>query len=268
MADVLILGAGFTGARVAARLAAAGADVLATNRRGEPLPGVRTLALDLEAGAGLAALEAALAPGAAVLHSIPSFAGTSDLAALLRRRRARRVVYLSTTGVYGAAEEVDETTAPAPDTEAHRGRIRLEETLAEGPWSFMALRPAGIYGPGRGVHWSAKKGLFRPPAGAGIVSRVHVEDLAEHALCALQSEAEGAFPVADAAPCPSREVAAWTCARLGRPLVEGDPAPPRRGRRVDGRAVRELLGLALRYPSYREGVAACLAVEARSEAEL
>jgi nucleoside-diphosphate-sugar epimerase len=94
-----------------------------------------------------------------------------------------------------------------------------------------------------------------------MVSRIHVDDLAEHAVSALRGDATGAFPVADEAPCPSLEVATWTCAYLGIPLVPGEPAAPRRGRRVDGSAVRALLGLTLHYPSYREGVRACLDAE-------
>jgi nucleoside-diphosphate-sugar epimerase len=261
MADFLILGAGFTAGRVARRLAEAGADVVVTNRRRGEIPGARCLALDLETGAGLTDLAPFLSSGTAILHSIPTFAGTPELVAFLRPFRPRRIVYLSTTGVYGVANRVDEYTEPRPDTDAHRLRIETERALADGPWSAMVLRPAGIYGPGRGVHWSARRGQFRPPAGHGVVSRIHVDDLAEHAVRALQGEAAGAFPVADEAPSPSLEVAMWTCACLGVPLVPGEPAEPRRGRRVDGSAVRALLGLTLRYPSYREGVRACLEAE-------
>jgi nucleoside-diphosphate-sugar epimerase len=261
MADFLILGAGFTAGRVARRLSGAGADVVVTNRRLSEIPGARCLALDLETGAGLGALGPFLSKGTVILHSIPTFAGTLELVAFLRPFRPRRIVYLSTTGVYGASERVDEETAPRPDTEQHRLRIETEKALADGPWSAMVLRPAGIYGPGRGVHWSAKRNQFRPPSGGGVVSRIHVDDLAEHAVSAMRGDVAGAFPVADEAPCPSLEVATWTCAYLGIPLVSGESAPPRRGRRVDGSAVRALLGVTLRYPSYREGVPACLEAE-------
>jgi nucleoside-diphosphate-sugar epimerase len=267
MADFLILGAGFTAGRVARRLAEAGAEVVATNRRPSEIPGARCLALDLETGAGLTDLASFLSNRTAILHSIPTFAGTPDLVAFLRPFRPRRIVYLSTTGVYGAADRVDEQTEPRPDTDAHRRRIDTEAALADGPWSAMVLRPAGIYGPGRGVHWSAKRGQFRPPSGNGVVSRIHVDDLAEHAVRALRGDATGAFPVADEAPCPSLEVATWTCAYLGIPLVAGEPAEPRRGRIVDGSAVRALLGVTLQYPSYREGVPACLEAENASAGE-
>jgi nucleoside-diphosphate-sugar epimerase len=261
MADFVILGAGFTAGRVARRLAESGADVVVTNRRRTEISGARALALDLASGAGLGDLAPFLSQETAILHSVPTLCGTPDLVEFLRPFRPRRIVYLSTTGVYGAAEQVDQTTAPSPDTDQHKDRIETERVLGEGPWSAMVLRPAGIYGPGRGVHWSARQGRFRPPSGERMVSRIHVDDLAEHGVRAMLADAFGAFPVADEAPCPSLEVATWTCAYLGIPLVAGEPAEPRRGRSVNGSAVRAVLGVTLRYPTYREGVAACLEAE-------
>jgi nucleoside-diphosphate-sugar epimerase len=101
------------------------------------------------------------------------------------------------------------------------------------------------------------------------VSRIHVDDLANHALAALFSGVEGAYPVADELPAQSREIAAF-CADLlhvAMPLsVPVEQAGETRGsdRKVDGRAIRRLLGVDLLYPSYREGIPAALAEEARS----
>jgi len=263
LTDFLILGAGYTAGRVARRLVEAGADVVVTNRRPTEIAGARCLALDVTAAASLRTLVPVLSPGIVILHSIPILAGTPDLVDLLRAYAPARVVYLSTTGVYGAADVVDERTTPSPQTEKDRDRGETERVLSDGPWSAMVLRPAGIYGPGRGVHWSARQRPFRPAvSGNRIVSRIHVDDLAEHAVRAMQCDATGAFPVADEEPCPSADVVAWTCAYLGLPFVAAPVEEPPHGRRVDGSAVRALLGIELRYRSFREGVAACLEEEA------
>ena len=68
----------------------------------------------------------------------------------------------------------------------------------------MILRPAAIYGPGRGVHVSMEEGRFRFVGGGdNFVSRIHVDDLAAHVEAALLSDITGAWPVADEHPCTS-----------------------------------------------------------------
>ena len=74
-----------------------------------------------------------------------------------------------------------------------------------------------------------------------------------------RGDLEGAWPVADAHPCPARELAAWCAQRFGLPLPPSrDPADLhetlRFTRRVDGSAVRAALGVELRYPSYRDAL--------------
>ncbi len=133
----------------------------------------------------------------------------------------------------------------------------------------IVLRPAAIYGPGRGVHVSIPAGRFRMAGdGSAWVSRVHVEDLAALVEAALFSRVGGAWPVADEEPARQRDIAAFVCGLLGCAMPAC--APPeqlhrtlRADRRVDGRAVFRAHGLRLRYPSYRTGIPACLAVEGR-----
>jgi nucleoside-diphosphate-sugar epimerase len=168
------------------------------------------------------------------------------------------VVYLSTTGVYGAAKAVDESTPVDGSSERARVRLEAEQAIASGAWSTLILRPAAIYGPGRGVQESVRRGTY--PPGENFISRIHVDDLAAVAEAALLSNLTGAYPVADDEPCTSREIAEFCAARLGVPLPAGPVAAPRifGDRKVDGRASRRLLGVELRYPSYRTGIPASL----------
>ena len=274
----LLIGCGYTGRRVARRLLTRGCEVVATARDPSSLA-------DLEArGATLLTLDAlqedtlqqfadAVPLRARVLISTPTVKAGDRLLDLTPRLvaalgdRPARVVYLSTTGVYGKTSEVDEHTPVGPLTERQRLRVAAEQAVAAGPWPSLILRPAAIYGPGRGAHVALRQGRYKLVGdGANLVSRIHVEDLATHAESALHSDAIGAWPVADDHACPSSEIAAFCANLLGLPLPpsvsESDVSETRRAnRRVDGSAIRRLLCIELRYPSYREGIPAGLAEE-------
>jgi nucleoside-diphosphate-sugar epimerase len=195
-------------------------------------------------------------PGSLVLHSMPP-EGSVDL----RKIDPARVVYLSTTGVYGSAKVVNDRTPVDETSDRARARLAVEREIAAGPWSTLILRPAAIYGPGRGVHISVKHGTY--PPGDNFISRIHVDDLAAHVEAGLLSDLTGAYPVADQEPCTSREIAEF-CARLQGVDLPSGPVPTPRvfgDRRVDGSAIRGLLGIDLQYPSYRVGIPAAMAVE-------
>jgi nucleoside-diphosphate-sugar epimerase len=251
----LVLGAGFTGERVARRLEAAGHAVLRTNSQNLPLPDVSLLAN---------------LPGDdwTVLHSIPVIRhpeGPWEPTPLLvdaLRGKARRIVYLSTTGVYGDVRDVDETTPTHARTPRETLRLDAERAVQAGPWSSCILRPAAIYGPGRGAHVSIREGKWKIGGdGLNFVSRIHVDDLATHALAALLGDLSGAWPVADEEPCTTLAITEFCCGLLGLPLPPAVPPGTldetrRADRRVNGAAVRARLGIALEYPSYRTGIPA------------
>ncbi len=112
-----------------------------------------------------------------------------------------------------------------------------------------------------------RAGRFRLSAdGDRYVSRIHVEDLAAIVAAAMERGLEGTYPVADAEPAFSREVASLCAELLGleipAPVPSGELSETRRAdRRVNGAAVLRLLQLQLRYPTYREGIPASLAAE-------
>jgi nucleoside-diphosphate-sugar epimerase len=251
----VVLGCGFAGQRVARALAAQGLPVLGTTHDPAQIAAIRgagaaPLLVDCDGGRGLDELRRATEgePARAVLAVPPGPAGSGSRAApLLGALGAApsRVVYLSSTAVYGAATRVDETTPATPVDAAGARRLAEEQAVAAGPWSWIALRAAAVYGPGRGL-------LADPPRFArgldAVRSRIHVDDLAALACAALEARLEGAFPVADEEPASPREMLAFLdrgCAAPPGP----EAVPP--ARIVDGRAVRQALGVSLRFPSYR-----------------
>jgi nucleoside-diphosphate-sugar epimerase len=268
--DVVIAGCGFTGSRVASRLLSAGDRVWITTRHpatGATLEqqGARVIEWDATCPQPLP-----IPDGAAILHSIPSLVisnkfvdPTPALLAALQGTPSR-MVYLSTTGVYGSARKVDHHTQPDPRTPRERVRLDAERTASEVPWSTLILRPAAIYGPGRGIHVSMSRGEYQLVGdGQNYVSRIHVDDLAAHAEAGLRSNITGAYPVADAHPCSAREIAEFCSRLLNIPMptsvaVEEVHDTRRADRSVDGSEIRRLLGLSLLYPSYQTGIPAAL----------
>lgn len=234
-------------------------------------------ALDLAGAPGsLQELAARLPPGLRVLHSVPVLeqAGapveaTARLVEALRGR-VERWLYLSTTSVYGEARLVDERTPAAPAGARAALRVAAEDAVVAAGPPALVLRPAAIYGPGRGVHVAIREGRHRLAGdGSNVISRIHVEDLAALAVAGLRSEAGGRWPVGDDEPSAAGEIAAFAAGLLGVPApVPGGSGPSARSllvdRRVDGRAIRERLGVTLVFPSYRVGIPACLAEEAGS----
>ncbi|HET8549637.1 MAG TPA: NAD-dependent epimerase/dehydratase family protein [Bryobacteraceae bacterium] len=268
-ATVLICGCGYTGRRVAERLLAAGYRVIGTTRSGKvSVPGIDSRALHLPHGK----FPGEVPEGVIVLHSIPvieTSAGPADPTPCLLRlldSKPSRLVYLSTTSVYGVQRDVDERTLVAPASDRARLRVAAERSIATGPWSSLILRPAAIYGPGRGVHVKLARGEWHLAGdGSNYVSRIHVDDLAALTAAALlRPDVTGAFPAADEEPCAAAEITRFCAELLRLPLPPATDAGAvhatrKSDRRVDGRAVLRLLGLELKFPSYRRGIPASLA---------
>ena len=246
---VIVLGPGFTGKRLVNRLQAQG-EVVFAPLRGEwkaiPMP-----------------------TGARIAVTIPPVAepDKSTIRQAILDLKPTRVVYVSSTGVYGDQVDIDEQTPVRPSDE--RGMLRLEDETwyAAGPdrhqsWSSLILRSSAIYGPNRGVHAALREGRLPRGSASGVVSRIHVDDLAALMEAGLYSELQGAWPAADEEPCSTAEIARWY-AEIAGLKVETATGPHVSGRRVDGREICKLLGVRLKYPTWQAGILASLQEEAR-----
>lgn len=215
-------------------------------------------------------------PVDAVLHCAPPpQTGERDTrtANLLNALHApARIVYISTSGVYGdcRGERVDESRPPNPQTPRARRRMDAEAQLRKYPSHVVILRAPGIYAADR-------LPLERLRAGTPVLraeedvytNHIHADDLAAAAVRALEEDAPpGVYNIADD-----------TEMRMGdwMDLVAhhaGLPKPPRRGRdeiarevpatvlsfmsesrRLDNRRMKTLLGAPLRYRTVHEGLA-------------
>jgi nucleoside-diphosphate-sugar epimerase len=203
----------------------------------------------------------------------------ADIAAL---PDLRWLGYLSTTGVYGdrGGGWVDETSELRPSGERGRRRAAAEagwlDLRRESGVPVHIFRLAGIYGPGRSPFEALRAGAAKRIDKPGqAFSRIHVEDLAEVLLASIaRPRPGGVYNVCDDAPAPSADVVAHAAALLGLPpppLVPFDEAglsPMARSfyddnKRVSNALIKQELGIMLRYPDYRAGLAAILAAERR-----
>jgi nucleoside-diphosphate-sugar epimerase len=184
--------------------------------------------------------------------------------------------YLSTTGVYGdrAGGWVDEASALRPSGE--RGRRRL---AAELQWLSLKqpahlFRLAGIYGPGSSALDTVREGRARRVVKAGqVFSRIHVEDIAQVLEASIKRPNPGAaYNVCDDDAAAPADVVTFACALLNVapppevPFAQADLSPMARSfyddnKRVSNTRIKRELGVALRYPSYRDGLPAILAAE-------
>ncbi len=171
---------------------------------------------------------------------------------------------------------VDEQSELRPS--GARGRRRV---AAEAGWRDLwrqhgvpvhIFRLAAIYGPGRSPFEALRAGTARRIDKPGqVFSRIHVEDLANVLLASMAGPRPGAvYNVCDDEPAPPAAVTAHAADFLGLPappLVPFDAAelsPMARSfwddnKRVSNALIKAELGIRLRYPSYREGLAAILA---------
>jgi nucleoside-diphosphate-sugar epimerase len=260
---LVVFGPGYCGAAIAAAALAAGTAVTTVGR-----------------GA-----DADLSDATHILSTVaPDESGDPVLArfgaAIAAAPGLRWIGYLSTTGVYGdrGGAWVDETTPPAPGADRSRRRLAAEqawtEVAAGRPLDIFRL--AGIYGPGRSAFDDLRAGRARRIDKPGhSFGRIHRDDIVAGVRAAMtQDRAPGPRILHGADDDPSEPQAVITeAARLlgtePPPLIPFDDAwatmsPMARSfwaenRRVKNRITKQALGLAWRYPSYRDGLRAILA---------
>jgi len=201
------------------------------------------------------------------------------LAGAIARGRTRSIVYLSTIGVYGDSGGgwVDEDTQPRPASPRSVARLAAEKAWrrfgVENGKSVAILRLAGIYGPGRNALVTLANGTARRIVKPGqVFNRIHVTDIAQAIEACFAKGAQGVFNLADDEPARPQDVIADAAERLGRtppPEIPFDQARTgmsamaqsfyAENRRVRNTKLKQVLGVKLAYPTYREGFRALFA---------
>ena len=284
MSNVLLsFGHGYSAQALAARLLAEGWRVIGTTRAADKARAIRATGAEavLWPPADPAALlEPRDAPprlGRARTPRATRCCGTAAQAIRGRARRAspgRAISRRPPSMATAAAAEVDERSECRPSTERGRWRLDAERAWAATGLPLHVFRLAGIYGPGRGPFEKLRAGRAqrvdqtRARCSAASMSRTSPR------CCRLDRPAgAGPYPaiynVCDDEAAPPEDVIAHAARLLGLPVPPAVPfeqaelSPMARSfyaesKRVSNRRIREELGVRLRYPTYREGLAALL----------
>ena len=277
---IWIVGCGDIGLRIAQRL----------QREGEEPTGVVRSPQSAERlrAAGIAAHccdldhEAPPATGTVLWLAPPPREGRTDprIARFVAARpSAARMIYLSTSGVYGDCDGawIDEDAPMRPKTARAERRVDAERVLAA--WAgdagidLRVLRVPGIYGPGRLPEARLRAGTPTiAPAQSPFTNRIHADDLAAATLAVLaRGRAGRAYNIADGNPTTMADYFK-RCARL-LGLPEPPALPPEEARagmsaamwsfmeeskrlRVD--RLRDEIGFRWQYPDLESGLRSCL----------
>jgi nucleoside-diphosphate-sugar epimerase len=284
---LLILGLGFAGLAAARAAAASGLAVAGTARdpssiAAAPAPVIRFA----DAGGAIRDATHLLITAPPGEDGDPVLAAHRPaLDAALAAGRLRWVGYVSTTGVYGdrAGGTVDEATPPAPGAPRSRRRLAAEQAWRDATRGRAALdlmRAGGIYGAGRSAFDDLRAGTARRILKPGHrFSRIHADDIAGAVLAAAAQQRDALPRVLHLVDDEAAETAAvigHAAALLGRPpppAIAFDAARAtmspmalsfwQENRLVTNAATKAALGIAWRYPTYREGLSAILAQERR-----
>ena len=275
MAKLMIFGLGYSASAYLAVRGASGGTVDVTRRTAD---GGANLVFDGTSASP--AVREALIRADQLLVSIPPQGDmdpvmthlAADLAA-----RPRKIVYLSTIGVYGNYDGawIDESAEPRPANARTKARVQAEQAwlaLAQHGSDVSVLRLSGIYGPGRNVLEKLKSGKARRIILPNqVFNRIHVDDIAQAITAAFAApHGLGMINVTDNEPAPPQDVISFAADLLGFTL------PPEQdfttaalsemarsfygeSKRVSNRRLRELIGVELRYPTFREGLRALAA---------
>lgn len=285
--DVLIIGCGDIGERVA-RLERSEGRAVAGLVRSEKsarrlrAAGIQPITVDLDAPASLNNLP--VKDAVVYYFAPPPGEGVTDprmeafVSVLSPSNSPRRIVLISTMGVYGDChgEWVTEGRPPNPWVDRARRRLAAEITLRH--WSeasgapIVILRVPGIYGPGHLPEERLRSGepVLREDE-SPFSNRIHADDLARICIAAarhahpslLYNVSDGHpttmtdffFRVADVLGIPRPPAVTMEEAR--RQLGEGMLSYLAESKRIDNRRMREELGVELMYPDLAAGLASC-----------
>jgi nucleoside-diphosphate-sugar epimerase len=266
---LLIVGCGYLGLALSRHMHRRGWTVFGLRRGTQAAQelarcGAQLVVADLTQPATLAhlpladAVVACVAPGPQDDFRATYVDGARHLIEALTPDPPRRLLWVSTTAVYGQkqGEWVDEATPPQPATARAKLQVEAEAIVQAAPFPTVILRLAGLYGPGRDRLRLLKEGEA-PLYASAYLNQIHVDDavgMIEHLLA--RSEPESLYLGADDEPVMKTEFYGWLAktAGIGLPLLTrpiGDEHALT-NKRCTNKKIK-ISGYRFKYPNYRVG---------------
>lgn len=173
------------------------------------------------------------------------------LARYARQNGCRRLIFISTTAVYGnATGSVTEATLPCPDTASGKAHYQLEQQLQQ-EWGndVVVLRLAGLIGPGRHPvkFLSGREGIAN---GSDRVNLIHQQDCIAAVSRIIECWPEDVVLHLSAHEHPTRKEYYCRMAKLlGLSVPQFLASDDRNAKVVDATYTCEKLSLVLQYPT-------------------
>jgi nucleoside-diphosphate-sugar epimerase len=283
---VLIIGCGYVGTALGAELAPQGHEVFGVRRAKDGdeqliAAGIKPLVADITKPEELTALPGPFdwvvncvssTHGGADDYRAVYLQGTRNLIDWLATAPPKKIVYTSSTSVYGQtdASAVKETSPTEPASETSRVLVETEKILVEAAqqkkFPAVILRVAGIYGPGRGHLFLQylKNEAKIPGKGERLINMVHRDDLVGAIIAALKNGRPGEiYNVVDDEPVAQIHFFRWLSETLGKWMppfsTEEESTERKRGltnKKVQNRRLKMELGYQFKYPNFRKGYTA------------
>ncbi len=287
MQDILIVGCGYTGLRLAIRLRDMGYRITGTARSEQHINAMHVAGIEAVSGElneestlqKLKALEPIL-----VVYFVPPQKNVADplpgILQVFRHSSLQAFIYAGATSVYGdrQGEWVDETTPVTVGNGADAGRIKAEQLVEDAVKRYglpaRICRISGIYGPGRTLKGLLQSGHYSLVEGHDAwVGRIHVDDLVTGIIKAWQRGEDGqVYNMVDQRPHHASEFANLAADLNGLPrpawIDESEARdrylPDEFLRKVSSKRIRcvrliENLEVQLQYPTFEEGLPASVA---------
>ena len=213
----------------------------------------------------------------------PQTTGTTDMRVhnfltSVNKQIPRRIVYISTTGVYGdtRGDWVTETSKTNPTNDRAKRRLDAEQQLTTfcpgNNCSLVILRVPGIYGANRLPVDRIKQGRPVVKDLTTYTNRIHEDDLAQICIKAANNESPaGIYNISDGQPGNMTQYFTEVAAALKLPELpqiswqeaQAVMSPEmlsylKESRRIDNSKLLKDLGIKLLFPDFKSGLEASI----------